>query len=57
MQLLLNRRLKNLRVDVSLQYLPNSPHAVMNIGSMIKDGYHAKENMKIFSLIKKYTCF
>jgi len=48
-------RLKTLGVDVSLQFLKDSPHACLNVGSMSKSTYHYSQNSEFFKAIKAYV--
>jgi len=52
--LILVERLKNVGVDVTLQFLPNSPHATLNVGALAKNSYHSLQNEMFFQHIKLY---
>jgi len=52
LQILLFERMKSLKKEASLQYLPDSLHAAMSVGSVHKGLYHAQQNSILFKKIK-----
>lgn len=52
--LILEHRLRKVGVPTTLQYLANSPHAVMSIGAIARGGFHYKENKKLFEIVKRH---
>ena len=52
--LILAKRLEKIGVDVTLQFLPDSPHATLNIGALVKSSYHNTQNSIFNQHIKSY---
>lgn len=52
--LILYARLKNLGVDVTVQFLPNSPHACLNAGGIDAASYHGKQNTIFFDQMRAH---
>ena len=52
--LILVKRLEKVGVNVTLQFLPHSPHGAFSVGALVNSKYHKEQNSIFFRHIKHY---